>query len=152
MQAPTSTDFTCLPPEIITAIALTSGQVWRSLARVNHMCSGTLSWKEFVQRFSSVGVVTQLFLGGAYSQETVHIIDTKRTSITLLDGVPHSEGNNNTWKVEAGTRYSPVPGAVTRVFESEISSGIYKRGKIIGPRVLVSPVFVVAFEWDEPVR
>jgi hypothetical protein len=105
MQASALTsDFTCLPPDIITTIALTSGQIWRTLARVNHKCSGTLSWKAFVQRFSSVGVVTMVTTA-SHTTTKIQILNPERTWIKLLDGVPHSE-DGPAWKIEVGTGYS----------------------------------------------
>ena len=148
MQAPTSTDFTCLPPEIITAIALTSGQVWRSLARVNHMCSGTLSWKEFVQRFSSVGVVTQFTLGpGAKTKYNVD--QPERTRITLLDGVPHSEDGVDTWSIEVRTKFSTCMGPINGVHGGLTTykmGGVYRRGKRVSSYPEPTMIHVIAWE------
>ena len=131
MQAPTLTsDFNCLPTDIITTIASTSGQVWRALARVNHVCSGTLSWKEFVNRFSSVGVVTHMTASGR-PPSTLTIIDPDLTWIKLLDGVPHSE-EGETWNMAPGTRWSSRIGEMTREHKFDyVASGTYQRGKLI---------------------
>jgi hypothetical protein len=131
LQAPTtSTDFTCLPPDIITTIATNSGRVWRSLARVNHIYSVTLSWKEFVQRFTTAGVVTKLRFTGQF-ETVVDILDSGRTWVKLLDGVPHSEEGDYTWIVEAGTRYSTnfSTGDVP-AFGVELA-GVYRRGILV---------------------
>ena len=141
-----STDFNCLPPDINAIIAANSGQVWRALACVDHTCSGILSWKEYVQRFTTVGVVTKLRLAGQI-EAVIDILDPGYTWIKLLDGAPHSDDDTDTWIVEAGTRYS-TNFSMVDIFEFGTRlSGVYRRGVLVranGP-LPFSPVSSI--EW-----
>ena len=152
MQSPTSTDFTCLPPDIITAIASTSAHIWHTLACVNNACSGILSRKAYVLQFTTTDVVTKLYTVGHY-QEVFEILDPGRTWIKLLDGVPHSEDGADTWFVEAGTRYSlNLPSGVNQsAFDTQLS-GVYRRGKLVRPSGAFAFTPISPVIWSESVR
>ena len=143
-----SSDFNCLPTDIITVIASNSGQVWRSLVFVDHKCHDTLNnWKAYVKQFTTVGVVTQISRGTGQLQYP--IIVPERTHITLLDGVPHSEDGVDTWSIEVGVDY------LIYTAESHIGrkgrfrqavGGVYRRGKRVSSYPETSlPIHVI--EW-----
>jgi hypothetical protein len=132
MQATTTTDFNCLPTDVIAIIASNSGRVWRSLVLVNRICRDTLNnWGAFVKQFTTVGVLTKIVLFGDANHRTIYTInDPERTSITLLDGVPHSE-EGETWSMEPCTGFMVEGGGVhadVHMFQDAVS-GTYRHGK-----------------------
>ena len=130
MQAPTLTsDFNCLPTDIITVIASNSGQVWRSLVLVDHKCSDTLNdWKAYVKQFTAVGVVTKLSPKPS-GEAILYVQDPSLTRITLFDGVPHSEDGVETWSIEVGAEYSIRMALRGKGTIRIPSGGTYRHGK-----------------------
>ena len=144
-----SSDFNCLPTDIITVIASNSGQVWRSLVFVDHKCHDTLNnWKAYVKQFTTVGQVTQVAVGpGAISKYIIE--QPERTRITLLDGVPHSEDGVETWSIEVGTsvslQISPILGIQNSTTCVAIG-GVYRRGKRVSSYPEPTMIHVIAWE------
>ena len=150
MQAPTlPSDFNSLSTGLIAIIASNSGQVWRSLVLVDHKCSDTLNdWKAYVKQFTAVGVVTKLSPkpGG---EAILDILNPERTRITLLDGVPHSEDDVDTWSIEVGAKYSMKIGPQNLEFGSKIrspSGGTYRHGKPVSAYPAGWRLYPIAWE------